>query len=431
MSTAGSSIIAPAEGAISRDLHIDQDIIIQLIFAIFLLGFVAGPLFLAPLSEIYGRAIILRLSNLWFVAFTLGSGFAQTTAQMLVCRFFSGLGACAPQTVGGGVLSDCFRSEERGKALALYSLAPMLGPSIGPLIGGFITANTTWRWCFWALTIAGAAIQVCLWLFLPETYPARLLHLKASSLQKTNPQKVYKSELELEDQGRMSLIERSFIRPGKLIGTQVIIQYLCIYMGLNYGIFFLMLSTFPRVWSSQYNESIEIGGLNYISIGIGMSLGAQTAGYLLDKIYARLKNGLEKGKPEYRIPVVFLGTILTAVGLFIYGWTAAYRVQWIVPNIGDAIFACGCALTLTSLQTYIIDAYPRYAASAIGVTAMARSMTGFGFPLFADAMYNSLGYGWGNSVLGFGSLAIGTPGAIILWYFGERLRQASPYAAGD
>lgn len=61
---------------------------------------------------------------------------------------------------------------------------------------------------------------------------------------------------------------------------------------------------------------------------------------------------------------------------------------------------------------------------------MLRSLTGFGFPLFALAMYCKLGYGWGNSVLGFAVLAVGYAGALILWFLGHRLREASPYARG-
>ena len=31
------------------------------------------------------------------------------------------------------MLSDCWRTEERGKAIALFNLAPYLGPVAGPI----------------------------------------------------------------------------------------------------------------------------------------------------------------------------------------------------------------------------------------------------------------------------------------------------------
>ena len=275
-------------------------------------------------------------------------------------------------------------------------------------------------------------MQLALWFGLPETYPPRLLQLKADNLRKEHPDLPYKSQLEPEEQrSAVTVIEQALIRPIKLITTQPIVQYLAVYMGLLYGIIFLMLSTFPDLWTSVYGESIEIGGLNYISLAIGMTIGAQVGGYLLDWSYSRLKqrSGSESGLPEYRVPLLFLSSGLTATGLFVYGWTAEFRIQFIVPDIGAAFFGCGVMVTFTALQSYTIDAYQRYAASAIGVTAIARSLTGFGFPLFADTMYIKLGWGWGTSVLAISTIGIGIPGAAGLWVYGEKLRRVSRYAA--
>ena len=57
-------MIAPAEPEIEKDLGVDSTIESELIFSIFLLAFVIGPLFLAPLSEVYGRVIVLQLANI-------------------------------------------------------------------------------------------------------------------------------------------------------------------------------------------------------------------------------------------------------------------------------------------------------------------------------------------------------------------------------
>lgn len=247
-----------------------------------------------------------------------------------------------------------------------------------------------------------------------------------------NPGAEFRSELEPERNGTAEILKESMVRPTKLILTQPIVQYLALYMGLIYGIIFLMLSTFPDLWTTQYNESIETGGLNYLSLAIGMTAGAQLGGFLLDWSY-RYQKKLSKsqtGLPEYRVPLLFLSSGLTIIGLFLYGWTAEYHIHWIVPDIGAALFGCGVNVTFTALQSYTIDSYQRYAASAIGVTAIARSLAGFGFPLFAGAMYDDLGWGWGTSVLAFATLGVGIPGAIGLWIYGERLRKASPYAAG-
>jgi MFS family permease len=63
MTPIASSMIAPAESDIDRDLDVHSTIQSEMIFSIYLLAFVVGPLFLAPLSEVYGRVIVLQLSN--------------------------------------------------------------------------------------------------------------------------------------------------------------------------------------------------------------------------------------------------------------------------------------------------------------------------------------------------------------------------------
>ena len=124
-------MVAPALVKVAADLGITQEFESQLVLSIFILGYAVGPLLFGPLSEEYGRVPVLQLSNIFFLAWNLGCGFAQTKGQMLAFRFLSGLGGSAPLAVGGGVLSDCFYAEERGKSIAIYGLAPLLGPAVG------------------------------------------------------------------------------------------------------------------------------------------------------------------------------------------------------------------------------------------------------------------------------------------------------------
>lgn len=101
-----------------------------------------------------------------------------------------------------------------------------------------------------------------------------------------------------------------------------------------------------------------------------------------------------------------------------------------MPNIGACIFGAGAIVCFQCMQTYIVDAYAKYAASGVAAAVVLRSLAGFGFPLFAPAMYNALGYGFGNSVLGFVAIVIGLPAPVLFWFYGERLRARSTYAAG-
>lgn len=92
-------MVAPALTTMSKDLNITDAVESQLTLSIFVLAYAVGPLFLGPLSEIYGRVIVLQLSNLFYLVFNIACGVAQTKAQMIVCRLFSGLGGSAPMAV--------------------------------------------------------------------------------------------------------------------------------------------------------------------------------------------------------------------------------------------------------------------------------------------------------------------------------------------
>lgn len=269
--------------------------------------------------------------------------------------------------------------------------------------------------------------------FLRESYGPKILRDRAIRLRKESGDESYQTEAERQKKSLPEILRVALIRPFRLLLTQPIVQVLALFMAYIYGIMYLVLSTFPSLWTSPtyYNESIGIGGLNYISLGLGFWLGSQICAPLNDRIYRRLKarnNGV--GKPEFRVPLLFVGAFFIPTGLFIYGWTAQYHCHWIAPNIGAVLFGTGTIVAFQCIQTYMVDTYTRFAASALAAGAFLRSLAGFGFPLFAPYMYSALHYGWGNSLLAFLAIVIGAPAPVFLWKFGEKLRKKSPFAAG-
>lgn len=79
---------------------------------------------------------------------------------------------------------------------------------------------------------------------------------------------------------------------------------------------------------------------------------------------------------------------------------------------GLVIAGAGILICSLATQSYVIDTYAIHAASALAAVGTLRSLAGFGFPLFAPAMYKSLGYGKGNTVLFLVAVAIGCPASV-------------------
>lgn len=127
---------------------------------------------------------------------------------------------------------------------------------------------------------------------------------------------------------------------------------------------------------------------------------------------------------------MFPTALITPAGLVLYGVSAHLRLHWMIPNVGAGIFAAGLILSFQCAQTYIVDSYERYAASATGAAAFVRTMAGFSFPLFAPDMYEALGIAWGNAVLAGTAMVLCLVAPMALWRYGEWIRKKSPYCAG-
>jgi hypothetical protein len=71
---------------------------------------------------------------------------------------------------------------------------------------------------------------------------------------------------------------------------------------------------------------------------------------------------------------------------------------------------------------YLVDCFNLYSASALAANTMARSIVGAVLPLAALPMYDKLGLGWGNSLLGF-IAALLIPAPWLILRYGELLRK--------
>ena len=70
---------------------------------------------------------------------------------------------------------------------------------------------------------------------------------------------------------------QALLRPMKLLTTQVIIIVMGAYQAYLYGLMYLVLTTFPRLWTQDYGQSPSHAGLNYISLGLGYCIGLEVS----------------------------------------------------------------------------------------------------------------------------------------------------------
>ncbi|CAO2648795.1 Nn.00g097440.m01.CDS01 [Neocucurbitaria sp. VM-36] len=416
-----SSFFAPGVPQVLRAFNETSNLMAAFVVSVYILGFAVGPLIIAPMSELYGRMPMYNISNMLFVVFNIGCALSQSMGMLVAFRFLAGCAGAAPLTLGGGTIADMFPPEQRAGAMAIWSMGPLLGPVIGPVCGGFLVEAMSWRWVFWIMAIFGGAFGVLLLFVGRETYSLTLLEKKAARLRKETGNENFRSIL-AKDIPPKEIFIRAIARPMKMLFLSPIVALMSTYIAINYGILYLFFTTITFVFEGRYHFSSGAVGLSYIGVGVGMITGMAVLGVMSDKF---IKQAQAKGnaKPEHRLPLSLTmpGAIGLPVGVFIYGWTTYYGVHWIVPIIATAFIGLGNLTAMMTIQTYLVDAFTIHAASAIAANTVLRSIFGAVLPLSGLSMYDALGLGWGNTLLGFISLSF-IPVPIFFRFYGERIR---------
>ena len=135
----GTSLIIVTNSAISsslpggtavyaaKDFNVASQEQLALPISVFLIGYIFGPLFFSPLSELYGRRRILLITFAGYTAFTLGCALAPSWPALLIFRFLVGLSASAPYTLTGGICSDVYsKASHRGRAIMMLMIVSRL-----------------------------------------------------------------------------------------------------------------------------------------------------------------------------------------------------------------------------------------------------------------------------------------------------------------
>ncbi|KAK3316618.1 general substrate transporter [Apodospora peruviana] len=422
----GSSMFAPAIPKIMAEFHETSSTTATFILSIYILGFAFGPLIIAPMSEIFGRSLLYNLGNIFFTIFTVATALSTNIGMMMAFRFLMGFAGAVPITIGSGSISDLMPVEMRGRAMAAWALGPLLGPCIGPIAGGYLGRAAGWRWVFWLIAILAGVITIFTFFTLKETYAPLILERKTKRLRKETGNQELHSIYHDGIENPIEKIKSSITRPMVILFTYPIVFLMALYVAITYGILYLLFTTFSFVYAQKYGFGEGESGLTFLPAGLGMMIGIVVFGALSDKVVAKRNAAGEEHKPEIRILPSFTlpAGIALPVGLFLYGWTTEKGVHWIVPMIGVVIFAAGLMGIMMCVQNYLLDAYPRYAASVTAALAVLRSLAGALLPLGGLEMYNALGLGWGNSLLGFISLAL-IPIPFLFYLYGERIRSRS------
>jgi MFS family permease len=399
-----------------------------LVTTLFLLGYCAGPLFWAPLSEFYGRRWIFHISFALYIALGFLCAFTPNFGGLLAGRFLTGTAASAALTNSPGILADVWGNVARGNAMILFSTMTFVGPALGPVVSGFLQLKETWRWTFYVLLWLAGATEVLL-LTLPETLPAAILTHKARRIRNMPGNEHVRSSAEASNRSLKSIFSVALTRPWKLL-IDPISLLVAIYYAVVYTLLYMLFSIYPIVFQQHRGWNAGVGELPLIGTIVGACLGGVVL--FLDSFRQQNKNrGHRNSVPEDRLPAGMVGGVMFAASIFWFRWTAEYNsIHWIVPTIAGVFLAMSILLIFVVFINYIIDSYLMYAASAVAANTLLRSACAAASPLFTTYMFDSLGIGGASSLIGGVALLL-TPIPFVFYRYGASIRARSQYAVTD
>ncbi|KAL7908311.1 MFS general substrate transporter [Trichoderma velutinum] len=381
-----------------------------------------GPIIGGPLSETVGRYPVimggLTIGALW----TLGAGFVHNFGALCFFRFMSGFFWAPILANAPGSISETFMPKTRGPVSAIFILTPFLGPGLGPVIGSFVSVDKGWRWTEWTMLFF-SVFSISLGLMIGETFHPVLKRRLAK-----------KKGIELPPLPPMNERIKTFavvaaIRPVKMLFTEPIVTFICLYVAVDFGTLFSFFGGVPYTFGTVYQFTTDQSGLVFISIVIGCFLGLATIMACEIFLYRKQipKYPPHKVPPEHRLYPAMLGSFGLPIGLFWFAWTARKDISWASPAAAIIPFAWGNLCVFVSTMQYTTDTFTgNVVASASSANSLARYGFAGVFPLFTIQMYTTLGIDWASSLLGFIALAL-IPIPWVLFRFGPKIRAKSKF----
>ncbi len=325
--TFASSSPSGTLGSISKDFGV-SNIAAGLTITLFLLGYCAGPLFFAPLSEFYGRRWVFYISFTLYNIFNFLCAFAPNFGGLLVGRFLTGTFVSAPLSNAPGVLVDLWDPVERGNAMAGFSTMVWIGPALGPVISGFLELKKDWHWSFYVLLMLGGFTQLLL-LTIPETHAPTILISKAKRIRKLKipGYEDVKAPAEEQDRSLMAIYKIALTRPWIILFDPI--SLLCaVYLAVVYTLLYMLFSIYPIVFQEKRGWNSGVGELPLIGTAVGACVGGIVVMYDTHRRAKRIERGelkLEEMEPEDRLPLAMAGGIGFFIAMFWLAWSAQYK----------------------------------------------------------------------------------------------------------
>ena len=324
------SIYTPVMPSVGHDLLSSPDSV-KLTLTTYMLGFAVGQLFYGPLSDRYGRRLVLIGGLLFFTVTTFACAFASSIGDLIVLRILQGLGAASGSVLGRALTRDAYTFKEMPLVMSWISLGQNIAPSLAPTVGGFLGEWLSWRATFWFVGGFGTILLVVAALGLGETNKYRSDRIDLGSL--------------LRGSGEM-LRDRRFL--GHILP-----------LGFAFALNFGMLAGVPFILQDSLGFSPKEFGLIVL-----LSVGGFTAGTFV--------NNRLIGRVAPTTVIRFSGWFHIAALAVMAALSLSEVVTWWAIVGPHMLLSFGTGMIVANANAGAVGMYPRLAGTASSLAGLAQ-----------------------------------------------------------
>lgn len=167
MSALSMSIFLPSLATMTTYFNTEYAIM-QIALSGYLAATAVLQVFIGPISDRYGRRVLVLGSLVVFVLATIGTFFATTVEVFLFFRILQAAVATS-MALGRAIVRDIVPQDQAASMIGYVTMGMALVPMVGPMIGGALEQAFGWQATFVFLGLAGFATLALVFFDLGET----------------------------------------------------------------------------------------------------------------------------------------------------------------------------------------------------------------------------------------------------------------------
>lgn len=250
-STTTCTSLVPIANKIVADLssgQVDKSAA-TLLVTLWELGESAGPLLIAPLSEVFGRAIVFNVCNTLFTITVILSALCPSASLFIGLRALTGLFVAA-NVLNPAVIGDMFPPDQRGRPMSVVFLAPLIAGAIGPVLAGAFSQWVGWKQWLWLCAIVAGSCELAFLTCFKETYSVPILRRRAEKLKEQIG--LSEDELKAKKKANYAELRLSVRRPASVMGSSFVLAALSLFGSVAFAQFYVLSVSFPSILEELY-----------------------------------------------------------------------------------------------------------------------------------------------------------------------------------